>query len=134
MNKTDHIEHRHFSRVPFRAGVQLYFDQAQDAQKAHLLDVSLKGALVECMQPIVKSFKGKSCDISLLLGNDGENIEMNGRVVHQVGQLIGIACQHIDIDSITNLRRLIELNQGDEKLMERELTEMLKLAASAPKP
>jgi len=29
--------------------------------------------------------------------------------------------QHIDLDSISHLRRLVELNLGDEALLEREL-------------
>lgn len=127
-------EHRHFSRIPFHADVQLIFQLSKEAQKVHLLDISLKGALVDAVRPIVKSFKGETCSLSLSLGKGGENIKMNGKVVHQEGKHIGIECQNIDVDSITNLRRLIELNQGDEKLMERELAEMLKIAATVAKP
>ncbi len=35
--------------------------------------------------------------------------------------LLGFECQHIDLDSISHLRRLVELNLGDEELLEREL-------------
>ena len=38
---------------------------------------------------------------------------------------LGLFCHHIDIDSITHLRRLIELNLGDETLLQRELAELL---------
>ena len=52
---------------------------------------------------------------------------MEGKVIHQDGQHIGIECRHIDMESMINLRRLVELNLGDEKLLERELVEVLKI-------
>jgi hypothetical protein len=36
-------------------------------------------------------------------------------------QSLGFVCRHIDLDSISHLRRLVELNLGDEQLLEREL-------------
>ena len=127
MNNSDNNEPRHFSRIPFQAEVQLHFHLAKEAQMAHLLDISLKGALVETRQPIANIFKGKACRMVLFLSTGGEHITMEGKVVHQDGQHIGIECQHIDLDSMINLRRLVELNTGDEKLLERELAEVLKL-------
>lgn len=67
--------------------------------------------------------------MALNLGKGGESIVMEGKVIHHEGQLIGIECQSIDLDSMTNLRRLVELNIGNEKQVERELCEMLKIAA-----
>lgn len=126
MNTTDDKKPRHFSRIPFHADVQLHFHLVKEEQAAHLLDISLKGALVETAHPVANAFKGKICRMNLLLGKGGEHIEMEGKVIHQEGRLIGIECQHIDVDSMTNLRRLVELNMGDAKLLERELAEVLK--------
>lgn len=134
MKTTDSNESRHFSRIPFHADVRLHFDLADHVQTTHLLDISLKGALVKTEQPILKSFMGKNCRLTLVLSRDGESIIMEGQVVHQEGQLMGIECQHIDVDSMTNLRRLVELNTGDENLLRRELGEMLKIAAADAKP
>jgi hypothetical protein len=127
MNIKNSQESRHFSRIPFQAEVQLHFHLTKEVQTAHLLDISLKGALVETMQPITNVFNGKICRMILLLGTGGEQISMEGKVIHQDGQHIGIECQHIDMESMINLRRLIELNMGDEKLLERELVEILKI-------
>lgn len=126
MNTTINDEGRHFSRIPFKADVELHFRLANVVQSAHLLDISLKGALVETAQPIAHAFKGKICNMVLSLGK-GEHITMEGAVVHQEGRHIGIECQHIDVDSMVNLRRLVELNMGDEALLERELAEVLKV-------
>lgn len=133
MKTTESNESRHFSRIPFHADVRLHFDLPDDMQTIHLLDISLKGALVQSVQPIVKSFIGDRCRMTLELSAGGENITMEGKVVHQEGQLMGIECQHIDLDSITYLRRLVELNTGDEYLLQRELGEMLKIADSKSK-
>lgn len=123
-------EPRHFSRVPFHSNVRLDFHLAKEEQTAHLLDISLKGALVELIHPSGNIFMGKICRMTLSLGG-GEHISMEGTVVHQEGQLIGIQCDHIDVDSMSNLRRLVELNTGDPALLERELAEVLKVTAAA---
>lgn len=131
MSTTDSNERRRFSRVPFQSDVLLTIQPAKEAINARLLDISLKGALVEVAQSSAKSLRGEICNISLLLGNDGERIEMDGKIVHQKDSLIGIECQHIDLASITNLRQLIEFNRGDKELIEKELAEMIKMALAA---
>lgn len=128
MNTTDSHESRHFSRIPFKANVQLDFHFGSEVKTYSLQDISLKGALLRNDQASDKSCRGKVCSMTLVLGKDGESITMEGKVVHHEGALIGIACRHISVDSMINLRRLVELNTGDEKLLERELKEMLKLA------
>ena len=40
---------------------------------------------------------------------------------HVVGNKVGFKCEHIDIDSISELRRLVELNLGSSALLERDL-------------
>ena len=50
---------------------------------------------------------------------------MEVSVAHIEESRIGFYCQHIDIDSISHLHRLVELNLGNEKLLEREMSEML---------
>lgn len=114
-------DQRRFSRISFHADVQLHL--GRDAHPAHLLDIALKGALVELRQPVA-ALLGKPCQLKLALGGDGEAIVMEGAVVHQEGQRIGIECRHIDVDSLTSLRRLVELNLGDETLLDRELSRL----------
>ena len=131
MTTIETIKPRHFSRIHFDAVVQVHFHLVEEAQTAHLLDISLKGALVETAQPILNTFNGKICRMVLFLGK-GEKITMEGRVVHHQDLLIGIECLHIDVDSMINLRRLVELNMVDEKLLERELAEVIKIDAINP--
>ncbi len=42
-------------------------------------------------------------------------------MVHVEGRHVGLRCDEIDLESITALRRLIELNAADPALLEREL-------------
>ena len=46
-------------------------------------------------------------------------------VAHREGRRAGLACQSIDVDSVTHLRRLVELNAGDPDLLQRELSALL---------
>ena len=134
METSDSIESRHFSRIPFHAGVQLHLHFTNEVQMAQLLDISLKGALIETLQPSTRAFNGEICRMVLSLGADGEHITMEGKVVHHEGQILGIECRHIDLDSMTNLRRLVELNLGDEQLLQRELAEVLKVNSADVTP
>ncbi len=130
MNKADSNHSRHFSRISFHADVQLSLQSENVVRTPHLLDISLKGALVDIAHPINNAFKGDSCTMVLLLGKGSENIKIEGTVVHQEGLLLGIEFQQIDVDSMINLRRLVELNMADENLLERELAQMVKMAGN----
>jgi hypothetical protein len=57
--------------------------------------------------------------------SDQTSIAMSAQVVHQTLEQLHLACVTIDIDSISHLRRLIELNIGDATAAERELSELL---------
>ena len=63
-----------------------------------------------------------SCRLQLPLTNNGDTIEMTGKVAHLEGCNVGLKCEHIDLNSLTLLRRLLELNTGDTDLMDRELS------------
>jgi hypothetical protein len=45
-------------------------------------------------------------------------------VAHLEGSNVGLKCEHIDLNSLTLLRRLLELNTGDTDLMDRELSHL----------
>lgn len=109
---------RHFSRIAFDSNVSLQLHE--QTINAQLIDIALKGALVQTAtpQPVVLQEK---CRLKLALADGGDRIEMVGRIVHLEDRNIGIECQDIDLASLTQLRRLIELNSDDADLMNREL-------------
>ncbi len=119
MNSNPVDSQRHFSRVPFHAQVLLYLGE-QPVQVA-LLDIALKGALIQMASPVAIALHAP-CRLVLPLTEGGDAIEMRGQVVHLEGLNVGVACQDIDVFSLTQLRRLLELNTGDADLMDRELS------------
>jgi hypothetical protein len=51
---------------------------------------------------------------------------MAGEVVHREWTLVGVRCVEIDLESISHLRRLVELNLGDAELLHRELSALVR--------
>ncbi|MDO9149846.1 MAG: PilZ domain-containing protein [Methylotenera sp.] len=119
-------ESRRFTRIHFDAEVQLHIHLIDDIHIAHLIDISLKGALVETDRPITTYIEQRSCMMTLMLADHQEKITMQGKIIHHEGYLIGLESLHIDLDSITNLRKLIQLNTSDETRLDTELSHMLR--------
>lgn len=113
---------RQFSRISFDAPVTIQNENQQWLSK--LLDISLKGALVLIPDNWESENQGEF-KLSILLDNSDIEIDMDVILAHAEKDHLGFQCQHIDIDSITSLKRLIELNLGDEELLEREISNML---------
>ena len=112
-------EHRHFTRLLFKVPAHLN-TLSEKTQRGQLQDISLRGALVRV--PDTKAYTvGTPSTLKIRLGNEEEVIHMQCRVAHVHGTLVGLKCVQIDLDSATLLRRLVELNLGDEALLEREL-------------
>ena len=111
-------ERRKFHRVLFDAPAKI---NRQDDLIAKVIDISLNGVLLhkpECWQPSI----GERVEVTVLLDQSESNtISMQAEVAHQEKDQIGLRCQDIDMESISHLRRLIELNLDDPKLLEREL-------------
>ena len=115
-------EKRLFSRIAFDAPVILNKGNKQWTSK--LLDISLKGALI--VRPDGwRQDKGSEFKLAIKLDNSDVEIDMDVTLAHTEEEHLGFHCEHIDLDSVTSLRRLVELNLGDEELLEREISNML---------
>ena len=113
-------ERRHFVRVVFDADAALITTEAR--LSGQVVDLSLKGALIELREPPAVE-AGEPCLLAVQLGSD--RIKMAGEVAHVDGLQVGVQCRSIDLESITHLRRLIEMNLGGGKLLERELKALI---------
>lgn len=122
MAQTTGEERRRFSRITFHRPVDL--DVGGARASCELLDVSLKGALVEVPAGCAVDLGGK-CSLVIHLDAGEALIRMDGEVVHRQGTTAGIRCTEIDLDSISHLRRLVELNVGDEEILHRELSALV---------
>lgn len=113
-------DRRHFTRIPIDTVANIHCPAGKI--QTNLLDVSLKGALLK--RP--EGFSGQSgdeCELQLLLGE--VTVTMQGSIIHCAADHIGFRCAHIDLESIGHLKRLVELNLGDEAALERELHELV---------
>ncbi|MBN8506797.1 MAG: PilZ domain-containing protein [Burkholderiales bacterium] len=117
----DHAQdRRHFVRVVFDAEAQLITTEAR--YRAQVLDLSLRGALLE-LEAEPQFETGEPCLFALRLGE--ATVKMAGDVAHVKDRQIGLHCRSIDLESISHLRRLVEMNLGGGPLLERELKALL---------
>lgn len=112
---------RRFSRVPFDAA--LHLASAEGSWHSKLIDISLKGMLAS----VPSNWKAKIGDhylVELLMDDHDTAIRMEVSVMHQTPEHVGFRCEHIDMDSATHLRRLVELNLGNSTVLNRDLSEL----------
>ncbi len=111
-------EKRYFGRVSFGTDARLDIDGQR--MTGALLDISLKGALLEFETP--PQIKAKTaCHLSIHLPNSDVVLDFNAEAVHFHDRCIGVKFTESDPDSFSHLRRLLELNTGDPEQVEKEL-------------
>ena len=117
----NHSPTRRFSRIVFSCPALLDLKVAR--AECQVRDVSLKGALVEVEGLRVKA--GDTCALAIRLDDGDAVIRMDGEVVHVNGTRVGIKSDEMDLESIEHLRRLVEVNLGDEDILHRELAALV---------
>ena len=112
---------RQFTRILFSIPAELVIEQQVFNVNIH--DISLKGAslFAETKGLFLEKKLGL---LSLKLDDFGTKIVMKVTVAHQESHEIGVQCKGIDIDSVSLLRRLIELNLADDKQFNKELSQL----------
>lgn len=115
-------EKRQFSRVAFNAFVRVMAENGE--WESQLLDISLRGALI-ARPDGWQGQAGEPHALTVILSDHLSEIHMDAKLVHETDQVLGFRCNHIDLDSMSHLKRLVELNLGDEELLYRELSALL---------
>ncbi len=119
-------EKRHFHRIFYKAEANLYADRR--TWDCEVLDLSLNGCLLHFTSPLDKHPEDRYT-LKLRLSDDIE-IKMELKIAHILENDAGFKCVQIDIDSISQLRRLVELNIGDSDILERDLSSLSELSNS----
>ena len=88
-----------------------------------VLDLSLQGALIKKPEQWPPSLP-KLMQLRIQLNDLPVELTMKVSVAHESGNVVGLHCEKIDIESVSHLRRLLELNLGDAELLSRELSEL----------
>ena len=112
------MERRQFNRILFDANAQLR--QGTQTWSATIIDLSLKGALLE-FQSLDLPDANQPLELNFVLQGSESTIRMQGHISHKEKHRAGFSCTDLDIDSITELRRLIQLNLANEALLQRDL-------------
>ena len=112
---------RQFTRILFSMPAELKIGKYLFS--VNIQDISLNGALLS-LDTKELTLERELGLLSFQLDNSEAKIVMNVTVVHQEENEIGVQCHGIDIDSISLLRRLIELNLADDEQFHKELSQL----------
>jgi len=106
MTENNHDERRQYSRIPFDAHAHLNDAQGDLYLNSTVLDISLKGLLVEKPYQWVGKIDA-AYTIDVILGDTDLVIKNEQYCYHIDNERIGFKCQQLDIDSMSHLKRLI---------------------------
>lgn len=121
MSSSSSQERRRFTRIAFDAEAEL---RAGDNRwVAKIEDISLKGVLLSHPEGFEAQL-GDELVIETWLDSDVHMV-LPVTLKRVDADYLGCACGVIDLESITHLRRLVELNLGDESLLDRELEHLI---------
>ncbi|MGZ5006739.1 MAG: PilZ domain-containing protein [Methylobacter sp.] len=117
MHSLENNDNRHFHRILYAGEAILSCEEK--TWHCDIIDLSLKGCLLRFELPWEEDPE-KTYTLTLRLSEQVQ-IKMELTSTHAVDNKVGFKCEHIDIDSISELRRLVELNLGSSALLERDL-------------
>lgn len=125
-------EHRLFKRIDFINAVQVVREDVDGVEASHwqaqCLDISMCGLLLQVPDDFPKEV-GTPFEMELMLTKDVV-IEMPCTLVHfelnhDNHKHAGFRFEKMTLESLSNLRRLLELNLADSDLIERELHHLI---------
>jgi len=120
MNTSIQSERRSYNRIPFNA--EILMQCGHEEWSCNLLDISLKGLLVEPPDNLDINLDNP-CGMALFLGED-ISIHARVNIIRSSDGNWGLKWLQIDVSSLQNLRRLIELNTNNPAMLMRELSEL----------
>ncbi|HAS6388134.1 TPA: PilZ domain-containing protein [Vibrio vulnificus] len=121
-------ERRRFSRIMYQ--VPAVVKQGQYVLHTTIQDLSLHGLLLrtDSMHTLRNN---DTVLVDFTLSDSDIDISLEADVVGFDQQTIRLKITHIDIDSISHLKRLVELNVGDDALLHREIEHLSDLGDEA---
>lgn len=113
---------RHFRRIPFAAEVTLKAEQ--ETYMGQLLDVALKGAMIGTDTALPFEL-GAKCSLCIVLPGTPISLEFQAELVHSEELCYGFKFISENLETLTHLRKMIELNTGDAEATRSELSAWL---------
>ncbi len=115
-------EKRQYQRVEFDSDVELQLGELICSVKLH--DISMHGAMVSQPEQFPAQ-RGLNVALTLPLSGLDEIIHVEATIQHIGDGHMGLEFSFVDIDSISRLRRLLEMNLVSEASIERELATLI---------
>lgn len=116
------MERRRFLRVIYQAPVTL--SQSDLSFNAMVKDISLHGLLVYCETPS-DLISDKPLDVNIPLNDGDVIIQLTAQIVDLKSNLLRLKVDHIDLESLGHLKRLVELNMGNDEILHRDLDHLM---------
>lgn len=101
---------RHFSRIKFDISSVVKVNGCD--YETELLDISLKGALMFISSSVPLKL-GDDCKIEIHLPSSDIKLQFEATLVHLHEKHYGFVFRREELETLTHLRRLLELNLGN---------------------
>lgn len=111
-------ERRRFSRIIYQVSALL--EQGDLALQATIQDLSLHGLLLKAENASSLELSRK-VDVAFSFAQSEQVMQLTANIISIIDNEIRLKINNIDIDSISQLKRFIELNVGNNELLNREL-------------
>jgi hypothetical protein len=128
LDATMDMEKRRFKRIPFDAKVNLEVtNRTLEPITGLLEDISLKGALITVDQSLKTLNVGDEGKLTISPEQGDIEISLTVDVAYSVPtrHAYGLNLISLDVESAGHLRRLVEVNLGNEESLQRELTNLI---------
>ncbi|SDH27547.1 PilZ domain-containing protein [Vibrio xiamenensis] len=112
-------ERRQFSRIVYHAIATL--EQGSKQCFGQVKDISLHGLLLSVDDPNVQFSDEHLIDVFFTLPGSEIELTMSTQIVDQSGAMLRMRIDHIDIESLSHLKRLVQLNVGNDELLNRNI-------------
>lgn len=110
---------RKFHRIPFQCECQI--SNGDRKWTCELLDISLRGALFTL--PLNVSLElGANCYLDIWLADGDIDLQFEAELVHQEEDRYGFLFLSENLETLTHLRRLLELNLGSDDFTRKEFS------------
>ena len=116
-------ERRNYQRVPFATEAEINCNEKK--YHGELLDISLQGALIN-YQGTIPFEEGSLCILSIHLLDSEVTMQFDVHLAHQKENKFGFKFIGEDTETMTHLRRLLELNIGSSETIDKEISFWLK--------
>lgn len=124
------VDNRRFARIPFDAAIHLSMHNfSNENYRGTLRDISLKGAMVALDIPSGQPLPlaDQQYELSIQPYQSDLRINMTVDIAYCLTNeaVFGLNIRSFDIESAGHLRRLIEMNLGDDAILQRELQSLI---------